>query len=373
MARLTAALLVLLSLVATSAAQAREEILHFESLLEVQQDGSIVVTENITVRAEGRKIKRGIYRDIPVNYIGALGDRRSAGFELLDVDSDVTGRSHFTKDMGEDIRIYMGERNRRLQPGVYRYTFRYAMQHQIGYFDDYDEIYWNVTGNRWDFPINQVTSRVVLPDGAKIMQSAAYTGRRGDTGKDYQFTRIADNIAEFTTTRQLLPRQEITVSVGWPKGLVAEPSTTERMLSWLFGNSGLLALFASAVAVPWFLFRSWLRIGRDPEKGVIIPLFAPPDGLSPAAVSYVHYMGLKSAGRGASKALIAALVSLAREGPHSPRRGRGAHHRGNDRSPRRRSPGRRTGFAQCNVRRHKAFHVQRIQRFGICQGPSEVS
>ncbi|NNE23017.1 MAG: DUF2207 domain-containing protein, partial [Rhizobiales bacterium] len=47
------------------------------------------------------------------------------------------------------------------------------------------------------------------------------------------------------------------------------------------------------------------------EKGVIIPLFSPPKGLSPAAVSFVHFMALKSAGRGASKALIAALLSLA--------------------------------------------------------------
>ncbi|MGI9463873.1 MAG: DUF2207 domain-containing protein, partial [Aestuariivirgaceae bacterium] len=73
-------------------------------------------------------------------------------------------------------------------------------------------------------------------------------------------------------------------------------------------------LFASAIAVPWFLFTSWLKVGRDPEGGVIIPLFSPPDNLSPAAVSFIHYMALKSAGRGASKALIAALVSLAVKG-----------------------------------------------------------
>ncbi|MGI9464159.1 MAG: DUF2207 domain-containing protein, partial [Aestuariivirgaceae bacterium] len=285
--------LIALVLALTSLAEAREEILHFDSLIEVEQDGGIIVTEKITVRAEGRQIKRGIYRDLPVNYVGSLGDRRPAGFKLLEVNSDVTGSAHFTKRLGEDIRIYVGERNRRLKPGVYTYTFRYSMAHQLGYFDDYDEIYWNVTGNRWAFPINRVTTRIVLPSGAKILQTAAYTGHRGDTGKDFDVSRIAENIAEFTTTRQLARHEEITVSVGWPKGIVAAPTMTDQTFSWLLGNSGLLALFATAIAVPWFLFTSWLKVGRDPDGGVIIPLFSPPDSLSPAAVSFIHYMALK--------------------------------------------------------------------------------
>ena len=293
---------------------AREEILRFHSLLELQDDGGVVVTETITVRAEGRQIKRGIYRDIPYNYVGSLGDRRPAGLKLLDVDSDVTGKAHFTERKGEYLRIYMGERNYFLPTGTYTYTFRYSMDGQVGFFDDYDEIYWNVTGNRWSFPINEVVSRIVIPERGKIGQTAAYTGRRGSTGKDYDVRTVANNVVEFRSTRKFSRGEEITVAAGWPKGIIAEPSTTEKALSWLFGNAGLLALFASAVAVPWYLFSSWLRVGRDPEKGVIIPLFSAPSGLSPAAISYIHYMKLKSAGRGASRALIAALISLAVKG-----------------------------------------------------------
>lgn len=103
----------------------------------------------------------------------------------------------------------------------------------------------------------------------------------------------------------------MTVAVGWPKGLIVERSMMEKIVSWLVENFGLVALLASAIAVPWYLFESWLRVGRDPEKGVIIPLFDAPDDLSPAAISYIHYMKLKAAGNGASRALIAALISLA--------------------------------------------------------------
>ena len=296
------------------AAHAREEILRYESLLEVQRNGDVVVTEKITVRAEGRQIKRGIYRDLPLYYSGKAGDRQPSGVELIDVGSDVTGNAHFTKKQGAYLRVYMGERSRFLQPGVYTYTFRYSMENHVGFFKDYDEIYWNVTGDQWRFPIREVISRIVAPDGSKVLQTAAYTGRRGETGGDYIVHEVADNIVEFQTTRPLQRGEEITVAVGWPKGFVDEPGRISKTISWLFANKGLIAILISAFGVPWFLFSSWLRVGRDPEKGVIIPLFKAPTGLSPAAVSFIHFMKLKSAGRGASRALIAAMISLAVKG-----------------------------------------------------------
>ncbi|MDH3742421.1 MAG: DUF2207 domain-containing protein, partial [Hyphomicrobiales bacterium] len=314
MGRLAATLAFLLLLALPSAVLAREEIILFKSLLEVQKNGDVLVTETITVRAEGYNIKRGIYRDLPYRYVDRKGEHHKSGVKVLGVDSDVTGDAHFTKREGEYLRIYAGEKSRYLNPGTYTYTFRYSMQGHVGFFDDFDEIYWNVTGNRWSFPIVHVTSRIVIPEGARVLQSAGYTGRRGETGTDYDAYPIGDNIIEFKSTRPLARGEGMTVAVGWPKGFVVEPTASERAFSWLFGNVGLLALLASAFALPWYLYKSWLRVGRDPEKGVIIPLFDAPDGLSPAAVSYIHYMELKSAGRGASRALIAALISLAVKG-----------------------------------------------------------
>ena len=311
MGRLAAALALMLLLALPSSVQAREQILHFKSLLEVQKNGDVIVTETITVQAEGRQIKRGIYRDLPFRYVDRKGKHHKSGVKVITVDSDVTGDAHFTKREGEYLRIYAGEKNRFLSLGTYTYTFQYSMVGHVGFFDAFDEIYWNVTGNRWSFPINQVTARIVVPEGAKIQQTAGYTGRRGETGTDYDTHMASDNIVEFRSTRQLARGEGMTVAVGWPKGFIVEPSFMERTLSWLFGNLGLVALLASAVAVPWYLFSSWLRVGQDPEKGVIIPLFDAPDGLSPAAISYIHYMKLKSAGGGASRALIAALISLA--------------------------------------------------------------
>ena len=44
-------------------AHAQERILAYDSTVVVADDGSLDVTERITVRAEGSQIRRGIYRD----------------------------------------------------------------------------------------------------------------------------------------------------------------------------------------------------------------------------------------------------------------------------------------------------------------------
>ena len=56
---------------------AQEVIKAFESNLQVQADGSVIVTERITVYHEGKKIRRGIYRDLPTE----KGER----YELIEV------------------------------------------------------------------------------------------------------------------------------------------------------------------------------------------------------------------------------------------------------------------------------------------------
>ena len=61
-------------------ALADERILSFESDIAVHQEGWIDVTETITVRAEGRQIRRGIYRDFPTRYRDRFGNSVDVSF-----------------------------------------------------------------------------------------------------------------------------------------------------------------------------------------------------------------------------------------------------------------------------------------------------
>ena len=74
MTLLKRAFLVLL-LLAPAWVLAAERIVSFHADIDVQADGGMNVTETITIRAEGRDIKRGIYRDLPTTYSDAAGRR----------------------------------------------------------------------------------------------------------------------------------------------------------------------------------------------------------------------------------------------------------------------------------------------------------
>jgi hypothetical protein len=291
--------------------EAREEILLFQSAVEVHADGALEVEETITVRAEGNAIRRGIYRDFPIRYPAGSGFVRHVGFSLLEVRRDGAPEPHHTERVGDHLRIYAGEQSTFLRSGEYTYTFRYRTTRQLRHFADYDELYWNVTGNFWTFPINRATASVTLPRGATVVQHAAYTGRVGEAGNDYAVTPRGDGSIALETTRTLAPGEGLTLAVAFPKGIVPEAGSLSRFLRALWDNVGILVLGFAAAGAGAYYYTTWDRIGRDPQRGIIIPMFAPPAGLSPAAVSYVHYQGFAAAGGSALRAFIAALMSLA--------------------------------------------------------------
>ncbi|MGI9480994.1 MAG: DUF2207 domain-containing protein [Hyphomicrobiales bacterium] len=312
--RAAALLFLTLLCVSVSPAFADEEILSFESTVIVREDGTLSVDEVIRVRAEGRSIRRGIFRDFPVRSKTKHGFWNYVGFELTGVLKDDRNEPHFMEQHGNFVRIYIGEPSVYLRPGEYTYTIKYETTRQLRHFDDLDELYWNVTGNFWSFPIRKVIARIVLPDGAHMSRKAAYTGQHGAQGKDFQIVHEANNSIVFTTTRTLNSREGLTVAAGWQKGIVAQLSITSVIFRFLWNNFGFFLLLTGVFALGRYFYRTWWKVGRNPPKGTIIPLFKPPVNLSPAAVSYIHYQGFEHAGKGATKPFIAALISLAVKG-----------------------------------------------------------
>ncbi|MEX2353176.1 MAG: DUF2207 domain-containing protein, partial [Gammaproteobacteria bacterium] len=161
-----------------SALQADERILSFHSDITVNQDGSMEVEETIRVRAEQDQIRRGIYRDFPTSYHDTYGNSYRVDFQVSGVLRDGASEYYFTRPQANGVRVYIGRENVLLSPGEYTYTLSYRTNRQLGFFDDHDELYWNVTGNGWEFPIDRASARIFLPEGIPSSQvtATAYTG-----------------------------------------------------------------------------------------------------------------------------------------------------------------------------------------------------
>ena len=289
---------------------ADERILGFHSDIRVRTDGSIEVTETIRVRAEGKQIRRGIYRDFPVDYTDRLGNSYRVRFEPLSVLRDDSPESFHTRRSGRDVRVYFGRENFFLPHGDYTYRFRYRVNRSLGFFDEHDELYWNVTGNRWDFPIDSASATVLLDFEAPAERLIVdgYTGRLGSKEQDYTPSRDEAGNLNFRANRRLPPAHGLTISVGWPKGLVEEPGLLTRFGWLLADNRNLLAVVLGLALLLWYYLTVWKRYGRDPDEGVIVTRYEPPHGFSPASLRYIRQMYYDN------KVMTAAIVNLAVKG-----------------------------------------------------------
>ncbi len=289
-------------------AQGEERILNYDSFIKVNPGGDMTVTETIKVVCEGNKIKHGIYRDFPTRYKDAYGNTMKVAFEVQAALKDGKPEPWWTEDKGNGVRVYMGNKNVTLKPGEYTYALTYRTDRQLGFFKKHDELYWNVTGNGWEFPIDKVNATVELPPGAKILSTEAYTGLSGDKGAEFTAGRDTQGHAVFSTTRVLNPQEGLTIVVMWPKGFVQEPTKAEKAKAFFSDNGSTAAGAAGIVVLLIYYLFTWLKVGQDPEEGVIIPLYEAPKGFSPAAVRYIMRMGFDD------KAFAAAIVDMAVKG-----------------------------------------------------------
>ncbi len=286
--------ILIMLLISTVSNAATEEILNYESEIYINEDATMIVEETIQVYAAGIDIKRGIYRDFPTKYKDNYGNNYNVKFEVLEVLRDGKAEPYKTEKKSNGIRVYIGDSDTTLRPGYYTYTIKYETNRQIGYFDDHDELYWNVTGNGWAFNIDEATATVHLPENADMdkVNFEAYTGAQGSTAKQYTaYKDEYNNTVTFRTTSKLYNSEGLTIVVGFEKGLVHEPTFQEKVKYFFSDNKGIFIGLIGAVIIVIYCIITWHKVGKDPKKDIIIPRYNPPDGFSPAEIKYIESMG----------------------------------------------------------------------------------
>jgi uncharacterized membrane protein YgcG len=292
------ALILLGCLAGASLARADERILSYDSTITVQPDGALDVHEIIRVRSEGRQIRRGIFRDFPTIYPGRDGSQVVVGFDFRGARRDGSAEPWHTENRSNGLRIYLGSADVMLPSGEHTYEIDYRTDHQLGFFADHDELYWNVTGNGWDFAIESASARVILPPGIprSEIRMEGYTGPQGARGADYTAT-LLEGTPSFTTTQRLRDHEGLTIVVMWPKGFVtpaventsAEPSRFNSHGLMRAQKSGLVATIGLGGLTLLLLYYiwAWNKVGRDPPGRIAIPEYEPPPGISPGGMRYL--------------------------------------------------------------------------------------
>jgi len=298
--------LIIAALICDLSISAEEKISHFRVSIEVEVDGDLIITEELTLIAEGKQIRRGIFRDLPRYYRDdKTGGHLPYQYDVRRVARNGLDEPYTSEKDGNAWRLRIGNPDQYLPHGEHTYLIEYRVKNQIRYFEAHDELYWNITGHDWSFPVLKAEAIITLPEGARVTEAVGYTGRYGQALRDYTY-RPVGNDHIFETARPLARNEGLTVSLSVAKGLIEPPSYHDRGWLWWARYGSLTVLIASFLGLLGYYRVSFERVGQDPIKPPVFPQYQPPEGYSPAAVHHIYHRFLSGHG-----ALIASLMQLA--------------------------------------------------------------
>ncbi len=265
----------LLSLLLPAAAKSWR-ISNFQDTITVNDDGSALVQETITMVFIGEW--HGIHRTIPIEYPGPNGTNYQLFLDVYSVTGETGAKLKYdssTSGAYRDLKIYIPD----AVNATRTVEIAYRVRNGTRFFDQYDEFYWNVTGNDWPVPIDHAMATVRFPASANdSLRAQAFTGVYGSSERDATAKVDGSNV-EFETSRPLPMRGGMTIDVYIPKGVLKQPSGLTKFF-WFIGSNPAVFFPVVTFAV---MFVLWWFAGREPDPGLsVAPMYEPPPGISPA-------------------------------------------------------------------------------------------
>lgn len=249
-----------------------EKINNFSVDIAVNTDSTFLVKESIQYDF-GTNEKHGITRDIP------LEDKMSISIQKVEDEYGSKYRVQTSKDRGQ-IHLRIGDPNKTIT-GVHTYNIFYTVKNGLGFFEDHDELYWNVTGTEWKVPIEKSDIAIYLPEAVSFSSSQfdCFAGAYKSTEKSCSWAVREGGEVYFEASRVLQPNEGLTIVFGWPKGIIVAPKPLPPWLVFLITWWPVIIPTLTFT----FLFKKWWKDGKDPNlHKTIIAQYEPPDNLLPA-------------------------------------------------------------------------------------------
>lgn len=271
--------LIVLVVALVAPASARDwHIARFDTQMSVAHDGVTTVTERIDAVFDGTY--HGIYRDIPTEYPGPHGSNYTLFLKVTGVTDGEGNKLKYdssTQNGNRHLKIYIPD----AVDATRTVEIHYTVTNAVRWFDDHDELYWNVTGNDWAVPIESASASIVFPPNASgELRAQAFTGVYGSR-EQRAGVKVSGNTVSVETTDALSMREGLTADIYIPKGVLIQPSKLTQAIWFL--RSNIIVLLPLWAFVVMFFF--WWTKGRDPKPDIsIAPMYEPPKDMTPAEV-----------------------------------------------------------------------------------------
>ena len=234
-------------------------------------------------------------------------DNHPTNFSLQSV-TDEQGKTLEYNWNGDELRI--GKKDVYVQ-GEKTYVIKFTQRDVTKHYDNTgrDEFYWDVIGNEWRVPMENVRVSVKLDESlqtARAGEAFCYVGAHGSTKR----CNISGDKSEIVTNVSRLNRREgITMAVGFTSGTFTgyQETLSEKFIKiW-----AIVQTIASSLAVILMLlvWRYRRLFGRYSELKPIPPEYLPPNQASVMTSAYILKNYEVMAIKGSAK--VAQLLDLA--------------------------------------------------------------
>lgn len=275
-----------------------EKITEFNSEINLNLDGSFIVTETIVYDFEGAQ-RRGIYRNVKSQHAQPASvwyKQREIALELVSVKKNGNPEPYTLQDY-DGLSVRIGD------PEVYftgkhKYEITYKVDGAIAIYDDFQELYWNVTGDEWEVPIESSSLLVFTPVGVTQGEQYCYEGVAGASTPCASMQANSQRL-EFISER-LSPGEQLTVAVKIQ--LPNDPTVLEVINLVPFIIIGMFLWFAGLIT---YVYR-WRHLYKTGDS--VVAQYEPLSDFKPM------FTGVLFDGRLDSRDISAGLVYLAQQG-----------------------------------------------------------
>lgn len=245
---------------------AMEHIPYLFSKIEILPDGLVKFEETVMVVANGGKLKYPLSKVLPEQIITRKGERQKLEVNLIGVKINNQPVAYQVSSRGGNT-VIMPQRYFAIEPGVYKYTFSYTINRLVSHYNEFDELYWDVTGSAWNLVVAKAGASVILPPNGEPASMQVFTGYPYHySNENAIISRDAKNMVGFVTKAPLFVAEGMPLLLSFPKGVVAEPDFSKK-ISWfisdhgesLFGFLGFLTILIAYLA-------SWRYICKYRKK-----------------------------------------------------------------------------------------------------------
>lgn len=293
----------IIGILLTVNASAFEKIVHFDSHIQIEENGDFIVTEQIRIICEMKQIRHGIFRDIPTEHRFYWNKFRQNPIEVLSIKRNGQPEFYRIEQGTRYHRIIIGSKDQVVPIDTHLYEIKYRTENHLINRKGYTEMFYNVIGDMWKFRIDSISCRVDFPKTWRTSEYKVYCGQFGEQSCPSK-NQLSQGEFSSSLNKDIYPGESYTLGFKWAGEMMATPTLSESIEKHRFS----LYLLYLLIAVSAASFLVWLIVGKDhtTKNPPIIP--KPPKGISPFLASVLHYTQYTT------NALKSSMVNIAVKG-----------------------------------------------------------